>query len=80
MLPLLALLLSCAFDSRAERSAVRDSAGITIVETNAPLTTWRLSPEPELKIGVIDGDDVYQFSSVAFAGRLRNGSVVVADR
>ena len=80
MLPTLALLSSCAFDSPAERSALRDSAGITIVETIAPQATWRLSPQPELKIGVIDGDDVYQFSSVAFAGRLSNGSVVVADR
>ena len=80
LVPTLVLLSSCAFDSPAERFAVRDSAGVTIVETAAPTTTWRLSPEPELKIGVIDGDEAYQFSSVAFAGRLSDGSVVVADR
>jgi hypothetical protein len=80
LLPTLALLSSCAFDSSTGRFAVRDSAGITVVQTAAPATTWRLSPEPELKIGVIDGDDAYQFSSVAFAGRLSDGGVVVADR
>ena len=80
LLSALVLLSSCAFDSSSEHFAVGDSAGITIVETAAPTTTWRLSPEPLLKIGVIDGDEAYQFSSVAFAGRLSDGGVVVADR
>ena len=80
VLPIIALLSSCAFDSSVERPAVRDSAGVTIVETPAPTATWRLSEQPVLQIGVLDGDNAYQFSSVAFAGRLSSGSIVVGDR
>ncbi len=78
--PALAIVSACSPDPSIEYSAVRDSAGVTIVETVAPSAEWRLSAEPVLQIGVVDGDDAYQFSSIAYAGRLGDGRVVVVDR
>jgi len=77
LLPALTLIGSCSTDSATARDAVRDSAGIAIVETTSPAAEWRLSPEPVLRIGVVDGDDAYQFSSIVFAARLSDGRIVI---
>jgi hypothetical protein len=68
---------------RATDPVVRDSAGITIVENQAPRWRdgegWRVSAEPVLEIGMIDGPEAYQLDGVRNAARLPDGSIVVAD-
>jgi len=63
--------------------AVRDSAGIEIVESTAPTwaegEVWRLSDTPLLEIGVTEGEGPYQLFRVVGATRLSNGSIVVLD-
>jgi hypothetical protein len=62
---------------------VRDSAGVKIVENSAPAWKegqgWRLSAEPALDIGMVDGPPEYQFGRVTGAVRLGDGTVVVGD-
>ncbi len=69
-------------DPRMER-AVRDSAGVVIVESHVPRWTdgsaWSLEGEPLLEIGVVEGAAEYQFSGIAGALRTPDGRIVVAD-
>lgn len=69
---------------RREGVAVRDSAGVRVVQSAAPAwgegEGWRLSPEPVLRVGVAEGDAAYQFGAVAGAVRLADGGIAVADR
>jgi hypothetical protein len=69
---------------------VRDSAGIEIVESAAPLLgsgAWRVSEEPVLQIGELEGDERYLFSQIAWHSRsglggvfrMEDGRIVVAD-
>lgn len=62
---------------------VRDSAGITIVETARTADDTDALPrpadEPELSIGLVEGDPRYLFGSVAGAARLPDGTIVVGD-
>jgi hypothetical protein len=83
--PLL-LSISLAGCGRAGRTAgpvVRDSAGVTIVENSSPRWAdgagWRLSAEPLLDIGVVEGDPMYQLDRVSGAFRLDDGRFVVAN-
>jgi hypothetical protein len=61
----------------------RDSAGIKIVETSAPVwggtAHWRVDAAPALSIGEVDGAEPYLFAQIAGAIRRKDGSVVVAD-
>ncbi|MDX2261497.1 MAG: hypothetical protein SFU84_07335 [Gemmatimonadales bacterium] len=61
----------------------RDSAGVRIVESVAPVWTsasqLRLDKAPALVLGRADGPAEQQFGKVSGATRLRDGSVVVAD-
>jgi len=66
-------------DAARASSAVRDSSGITIVENHGPYQEWQLSFPAQLRIGTVDGDSTYQFNNVQFAGRLRDGRIVVVD-
>jgi hypothetical protein len=66
--------------------AGRDSAGIAIVESREPAWAsepgrqgWRLSPAPEVEIGVENGPVEYQFQDVVGVVRLNDGRLVVAD-
>jgi hypothetical protein len=46
---------------------VRDSAGIEIVESSAPLLgpeAWTISEEPVLQIGQVEGEDPYLFAGI----------------
>jgi hypothetical protein len=90
VIPLLAstaiALAACGDAAPAATAAeplVRDSAGITIVENQAPAWRegegWRVSAEPVLEIGMIDGPEAYQLDGVRNAARLPDGSIVVAD-
>ncbi|HEX7239023.1 MAG TPA: hypothetical protein VF263_02055, partial [Longimicrobiaceae bacterium] len=85
LFPLLASLAACGDASaRPGEAAVRDSAGVRIVESTEPAwgegEGWRLSAEPLLDVGVADGDPAYQFGRVVGALRLPDGTLVVADR
>lgn len=40
---------------------------------------WLLSPEPSLEIGIIEGEEPYQFHNVRGVARLANGRVVVGN-
>ena len=60
-----------------------DSAGITIVSSTDPLwgdgEGWVLSPEPEVVIGEVEGDERYILDQVAGARRLSDGRIAVLD-
>jgi hypothetical protein len=60
---------------------VRDSAGIAIVESPAPLhpEPWLVDPEPVLVIGVAEGEEPYLLSGVADALLLPDGGVALVD-
>lgn len=72
-----------AVDSAGAGPVVRDSAGITIVENTSPLwaegEAWRLSAEPSVDIGVLEGDPEYQLFEVSGAARLPDGRIVIAN-
>jgi hypothetical protein len=72
----------CAAPENGGRFAVRDSAGIEIVESRAaggPVDAWSMDELPSLEIGVEEGPPEYQFSQVEGALRLPDGRLVVAD-
>lgn len=62
---------------------VRDSAGITIVENKGPEwrqgEAWRLSDEPELRIGQVAGENEYLLMGPLSSLRLRDGTIVVSN-
>lgn len=66
-----------------ERAMARDSAGITIVENTGGIwredDAWRLSSEPLVDIGVLDGEPEYQLYQVMGSTRLADGRIVVVD-
>lgn len=74
----------CGAADRAPTYAVRDSAGVQIVESTAPAWraggSWRVAAEPSLQIGVVDGPEEYQFSRIVGVERLADGRIVVADQ
>lgn len=85
-LPVAFLLIAggrCGQDRIADGAVVRDSAGITIVENSAPAWAegegWRVTTDPLVSIGRVDGPEPYRFSRVRGAVRLRSGEIVVAD-
>jgi hypothetical protein len=41
---------------------------------------WTVSVEPSLRIGIVDGDDAYQWQYILAATKLADGSIVAADR
>lgn len=63
--------------------AIRDSAGIEIVESHRSIWPqgegWMLSMEPILQIGVGDGEDAYVFDRVTDVVRFDDGTLVVAN-
>ncbi|MGH7574886.1 MAG: 6-bladed beta-propeller [Longimicrobiales bacterium] len=63
--------------------AVRDRAGVTIIESRSAARPedddWRIEPEPVVDIGVTEGDEVYELGLVRSAFRLSDGAIVVAD-
>ncbi|MEX0893088.1 MAG: hypothetical protein WEB88_13050 [Gemmatimonadota bacterium] len=81
---LLMPLAGCAAGDRAAApSTVRDSAGIQIVESAAPLRSGaeeRAFPaEPALQIGELEEEGPYLFHSVRTALLLQDGGILVAD-
>lgn len=81
----LTLTIGCgAGDAGRPATVVRDSAGIEIVENRLPPADaggeWRVGAEPVLRIGVLEGDEVYQLFQVSGAARLRDGRIAVVNR
>ncbi|MDE2980424.1 MAG: 6-bladed beta-propeller [Gemmatimonadota bacterium] len=62
---------------------VRDSAGVTIVESASPAPdsrlAWRVGPQPRVSVGVPTADEDYQLYEVGDATRLADGRIVVAN-
>lgn len=88
VLPALALIALAACSdgpepTQALRSEVRDSAGVRIVENQAPMPdsrlTWEISTQPTLSIGTLDGEEAHQLFQVRTATRLADGRVLVAN-
>lgn len=81
-LVLLVAVVGCS-GSEGERSAsaVRDSAGIRIVENSAaaPPETWAVADTPLADIGAASGDSLQQLFRVQDAVRLSNGRIAVAN-
>lgn len=80
----LAGLAACGADvDDSPGSVVRDSAGVTIVESTRPAweegDAWRVSDSPLVDIGVLDGAPEYQLFRVAGVVRLADGRMVVAN-
>ena len=80
-------LAACSGGSEATQalsSEVRDSAGVRIVENQAPIPdsrlAWEISIEPTLSIGALEGEEAYQLFQVVTATRLTDGRVLVANR
>jgi hypothetical protein len=64
-------------------TAVRDSAGVAIVENSGSVwgeeQVWRLSPEPVLRIGQVEGELEYLLMGPYGALRLSDGTIVVSN-
>jgi hypothetical protein len=75
--------LACGGLGEGPPAAVRDSAGVRIVEHREGalelVPRWTLAAEPELDIGVADGPEEYQLYLVTGARVLRNGEIVVVN-
>lgn len=79
----LGVLAGCGGEAEDSGAIVRDSAGIRIVENRAPVWApgeeWRLSAEPGVQIGMVEGAPNYQLFRVNGARRLQDGRTVVAN-
>jgi hypothetical protein len=87
-MPLSALLLAAvlACDTGGDRTSgfeARDSAGVRITVSSdyqwPEGEGWRLSDQPHLDIGTLEGEDHYQFFRIINAVTLGDGRIVVAN-
>ena len=78
-----AALAACASERPSARAVVRDSVGVTIIESQAPLwgegDGWTLSDEPVVTIGLEEGPEEYALHQVAGALRLPTGRILIAN-
>jgi len=67
----------------AQPSTRRDSAGIVITMSTSSavrsLPGWRVSTEPDLQIGAVEGDPRLEFSGINGIGALPDGAIVLVD-
>lgn len=77
------LSIAACSEPAAAPATTRDSAGVSIVESAAPLwsngTSWRLAERPRVTIGTADGAEEYQLSYVWDALYLGSGTIVVSN-
>lgn len=83
-IPFLAFLTECQGPGQGGESFSRkDSAGVVITESNRPLWEsgegWTLSREPEVVIGLREGDERYLLDGVRGVRRLSDGRIAVLD-
>ena len=81
---LLSVVCGCAQVDRGPPAyAMRDSAGITIVESPdldvASLPLWTMSVAPTVEIGGNSGDSGHQLNQVVNVARLGDGRIVLGD-
>jgi hypothetical protein len=73
----------CGSAEGRSAEAVRDSAGVRIVESRAAgsgaVPAWRVDEQPAMAIGVAEGAPEYQLAGVRGAIRLASGGVVIAN-
>lgn len=73
----------CGGEAARPAPIVRDSAGVTIVENPALPTDaalpWTVAAEPAVDMGLLEGDEAYQFYEVRGIARLSDGRIVVAN-
>jgi hypothetical protein len=79
-----AIICGCAGEGPDRNSfTTRDSAGIHIVENAAPVwgegEAWRLSEQPLVDIGGLEGDPDYELYRVTGAVRLPDGRIVIGN-
>lgn len=78
-----ATLAACSGGDGGTEVVRRDSAGVAIVENragaDAAARRWRLSAEPRLEIGTVDGPRATRFHRVLDATRLPDGRIAVAN-
>ena len=82
---LVTLLCACVSPADGPPAVVvRDSAGITIVESLRPAwgdsARWRIDPEPLIDLAASGSGDPHTFYGVSGMKRLLDGSLVVANR
>ena len=77
------LLSGCGAASAGTRAAVRDSAGVTIVENFGNLrpdvSGWAVAPQPILSIGTLEGEWTDQLYGAREAVRLPDGRIAIAN-
>ena len=80
---ILAFQAACAGVSDAPIFVRRDSSGVTIAESAAPLwgdgVPWTIDSIPTLSIGIEDGDPHYTLSRVRWPRRLTDGRIIVPN-
>jgi len=83
MLPLATFVAACGGGAPEALATMRDSAGVTIVESHAPQwpegTGWTVAPEPLLEIGSAAGGPAEEFFEIAGIVRMQDGRIAVAD-
>jgi hypothetical protein len=76
-------LAGCGDVGEAPAFEVRDSAGVQIIESHRPAwgegSGWHVGSEPAFRLGVLEGEAVFQFDGVMGVARLGDGTLVVAD-
>ncbi|HUH14165.1 MAG TPA: hypothetical protein VMK65_13705 [Longimicrobiales bacterium] len=80
----LLLVAACGNGPPAENGVtVRDSAGVTIVESPAALEElplgWVVAESAHVSIGVVEGEEPYQLFAVGGAARLGDGRIAVVN-
>ena len=82
LLATVAVAAACGDRPAAPAAAIRDSAGVRIVEYASwapPVVAWRVAATPLLAIGALEGDEAYQFDRLQSVTRLTDGRIVVAN-
>jgi hypothetical protein len=84
LLPLTLFLNACGQGPSSDiHTEVRDSAGITVVESNGlpehGANGWTLGQNPDLSIGTLDGDSLYQLFRVSGGVLLDDGRMVISE-
>lgn len=78
-----AVLAALGCGSGTDTPVVVDPAGDTVVENREPAWTddeaWTVAVEPRLSLGVLEGDEAFQFHDIGAAARRADGALVVAD-
>lgn len=77
------LVGSCQSKPTKAAFATRDSAGVVLIETSAPLwadhAPWQLATMPHVTIGTVDGPEEYQLDWIWDALLLGSGDIVVGN-